>query len=114
MKKITLWAVILMLSVVAIQGPAFADASPWTSEETYADKTGSKLLFGLKNVLFGWTDIFNQVSKYHDDGRGGVFGLGEGTWNALVYTAGGVLHTATFFIPVDIPLPEGGIQVQLA
>ena len=110
-KKLAL--VMLMIAILAgTQTLGFAaDASPWTTETTYMAKTGNKLSFGLKNALLGWTELFTVPAKSHEDGKNLIEGFGTGILNTVIYTVGGVLHAGTFFIPVDVPLPNGGVQI---
>ena len=37
-------------------------------------------------------------------------GLATGPFYAVTNTAGGMIHAATFPIPLDVPLPQGGIS----
>ena len=110
MKK-TLRLFALVLAVMLIPTVAFA-ASPWTTETTYGGKLTEKLAFGFKNVMGGWTAIFSVPAKYHDEKKNMIVGIGEGLYKGVVYTIGGVLHLATFPIPVDIPLPDNGVSFE--
>ncbi len=109
---------IMALLVVALlfSSSAFA-ASPWTTEPTYGKKVAGKLDFGAKNLLGGWIALLpchSGCAKNHYKTCPGmccVKSLGTGVMNAVVYTVGGALHTATFFIPVDVPLPNNGVQI---
>jgi len=112
MKKLFTIAVVVLIAVAMVQAPAFA-ASPWTQETTYTAKIGNKLGFGVKNLVLGWTEIFARPDAYANEDKNFVEGVGMGLWNAIVYTVGGALHTATFPIPVDIPLPNNGIESNL-
>lgn len=90
---------------------AFA-ASPWTEKTTYKDKTLGKLDYGLKNVLGGWTEIFNRPIKYNKDGKSFTEGALVGLYNTVVYTGGGILHAVTFPVPVDVPIPNNGVSFE--
>ena len=109
MKKTLAVVVLVVAAVFLTQTLAFA-ASPWVAETTYAEKAGGKLGFGLKNALLGWTELLTRPVDYHDKGKNVFEGFGAGVVYALIYTVGGALHAATFFVPVDIPLPNDGIQ----
>jgi hypothetical protein len=111
MKK-TLAVVVLMIAVLfATQTVAFA-ASPWMDETTYTAKSGAKLGFGLKNVVLGWTELLTKPVDYHAEGKNVFEGIGAGLANTAVYTVGGVFHAGTFFVPVDLPLPNNGVQLK--
>ncbi len=110
MKKTIAVMLIVMAIAVFGSGPAFA-ASPWTTEKTYIEKTAKKLEFGLKNALLGWTEIGSETIAYKNNGKNAFQGTAVGLGEAVIYTVGGVLHVATFPIPLDIPLPENGVQL---
>jgi len=91
-----------------LTGSAYAgtfEASPWTQEPTYLGKTAQKLGFGFLNITAGWTALFFEPTN----GQNFFVGLGKGVGLFVTDTVGGILHSATFPIPVDIPLPYGGI-----
>ena len=109
--------VMAMLVVTLLLASSAFAASPWTTEPTYGKKVAAKLDFGLKNLLGGWTEIFTYPAncpmdtdkKYCPIKCTKKVLLGAG--NAVVYTLGGIVHTATFLIPVDVPLPNNGVQL---
>lgn len=109
MKKMLAVVLLVVAAVFLTQTLAFA-ASPWMDETTYTAKTGAKLGFGLKNLLLGWTELLTRPVDYHNEGKHLWDGLGSGIAYAVGYTAGGALHTATFFLPIDVPLPNNGVQ----
>ncbi len=85
--------------------PSAFPASDWTRETTYPAKVSQKLGFGFLNMTAGWTAFFYEPTK-----EGNFFkNLGKGVLYMTTNTVGGVLHAATFPIPIDIPLPHGGI-----
>lgn len=87
-------------------------ASPWTAEMGYGNRAGSKLLFGVKNLLLGWTELFTEPKEAIDAGENFFVGLGMGLKNGLFQELGGAVHLVTFPITsLDAPLPEGGTQV---
>ena len=86
--------------------------SPWTSETGWANRAGAKLLFGAKNLLLGWTDLFTETKEAVDAGGNFFVGLGYGLKDGIENELGGVVHLVTFPITgVDAPLPEGGTQL---
>ena len=89
---------------------AFDDfkTSSWTSEKTYVDQSIHKLGFGLTNLTIGWTAIPFEMSKNSNL----YTGFFKGLWRTATNTAGGVLHAATFPVPFDIPLPDGGVKFE--
>lgn len=87
-------------------------ASPWTSEMGYANRAKGKLVFGLKNLLLGWTDLFVEPKEAVDGGGNVLRGIGIGLKDAVENTLGGAMQLVTFPITgVDVPLPEGGTQL---
>lgn len=101
----------VVLALVAAPVAAFA-ASPWTQEVDYLGKVKGKFVYGLKNGLLGWTEIFSEPAEAIQGGGNFFVGIGEGLFNGVGQTVGGALHLATFPIPqIDVPLPEGGTQL---
>jgi hypothetical protein len=80
--------------------------SPWVTKEPYMEKIINKLGFGLTNGLTGWTALFFEPCRANNF----FTGLVKGSWRTITNTAGGALHIVTFPIPVDIPLPDGGVH----
>jgi len=109
MKKLTALVLALVLSFSVMPG-AMA-ASPWTEAEDYQSLTEQKLTFGLKNAFFGWSEIFDRVDQYNYEDKSPFTGFFEGIYYAVIYTIGGVLHVATFPLPIDVPLPNNGVQL---
>ena len=95
----------LFLSVVM---PAHA-ASPWMAKQDYGGKTWGKFCFGIKNSLLGWMTPWAEAKnpKYQKEWIGFSAGIGEG----VIYTAGGLVHLATFFVPVDFPDMGYGLPI---
>lgn len=96
---------------IASSSSAFAvefKPSPWVQKSPYAEKISHKLGFGILNLATGWTEIFWQPSK----SRNKFAGLGKGILFAITDTAGGAIHAVTFPIPVDVPLPDGGLNYE--
>jgi len=104
---------LLLFACILLTHPCFAavenwQASPWTKEKTYVEKSVGKLGFGILNVLTGWSALFFEPVRYSNTN---IFtGVAKGLWRSVTNTAGGGLHAVTFFIPVDIPLPDGGVH----
>ena len=98
-------ATVLFLSAVM---PAYA-ASPWMAKQDYKGKTWGKFCFGIKNSLLGWMTPWAEAKnpKYQTQWIGYSAGFGEG----VIYTAGGLIHLATFFIPVDFPDMGYGLPI---
>jgi len=87
-------------------------ASPWTNEVGWSNRALSKLGFGLKNGLLGWTELFLEPKRAIDEGDNFFMGLGMGVKNAVLMTLGGVVHTVTFpLTELDAPLPKGGTSL---
>lgn len=112
MRKFVL-VVLAAAVLVSFAAPAFAafdnfKTSPWTKETTYIDKSINKLGFGLTNLTIGWTAIPYEMHKNSNL----YTGFFKGIWRTVTNTVGGVLHTATFPIPLDIPLPDGGVNFE--
>jgi len=105
----SLWA-FFVLAVLFLSNvmPVYA-ASPWVSEQNYGAKTWGKFCFGIKNSLLGWMTPWAEARnpKYPAQWMGYSAGIGQG----VVYTAGGLIHLATFFIPVDFPDMGYGLPI---
>lgn len=87
-------------------------ASPWTKETEYASRAGGKLVFGLKNALLGWTEIFTESKAALDRGDNLFVGLGKGLVKGVAEELGGAVHLATFPLTcLDAPLPGGGTHL---
>ena len=86
--------------------------SPWTREFGYVDQVKEKFIFGGKNTLLGWLELYNEPRDAVRTHQNVAQGLGRGLLNTIGDTVGGVLHLATFPITtLDLPLPEGGTDV---
>lgn len=88
-------------------------ASPWTTNTgSWGSVAASKLGFGVKNLLLGWTDLFIEPKETMDAGGNFFKGVGVGLKDAIENTLGGVVHIVSFPITnLDAPLPEGGVQL---
>ncbi|MFH1800438.1 MAG: hypothetical protein ABH891_06310 [Candidatus Omnitrophota bacterium] len=107
------WARSLVILVLfcAVAGSAYAgpmQSSDWTQESTYLGKISQKLGFGFLNITAGWTALFFEPAK----DKNFFTGVAKGIGYTFTNTAGGILHAATFPIPLDIPLPQGGIAYE--
>ena len=91
--------------------PAYAgsfEPSDWAREPTYVGKISQKLGFGFLNITAGWMAILFEPCKDQNF----FVGVGKGIGYAVTNTAGGILHAVTFPVPIDIPLPQGGIAYE--
>lgn len=107
-------AIVLLVLVAMLSMPVtgFA-ASPWTEKDTYGERIIGKLNLGLKNTLFGWTDIFFEpirASKKCGNCDSLWTGLGKGFTDAVVNEVGGAVQLVTFPLVADIPLPDDGVK----
>ena len=99
------------LILVTMPSSVFA-ASSWTEETPYPHKVKEKLAFGMGNVLAGWTEILAESENEQDEGKNPWHGASIGFCHAVIDTLGGALHVATFpFTSLDIPLPNGGVDL---
>lgn len=80
--------------------------SPWVKTSPYTEKIINKLGFGTLNFLTGWTALLFEPTRYDNK----FTGIIKGAWRTITNTAGGAIHVVTFFIPVDVPLPDGGVH----
>jgi hypothetical protein len=94
-------AVVLFVILILLMSSSAAFASPWAENKTYLGKTGGKLKYGIKNSVFGWMQMFAEAEdpKYQTKWNGFCVGMAR----SVVYTASGLIHLATFPIPVDFP-----------
>jgi hypothetical protein len=100
-----------LLLCIFMTGSAYAGAfepSDWTHEPTYLGKIAQKLGFGFLNLTVGWTALLFEPCRDQNF----FVGVGKGLGYAVTNTAGGILHAATFPIPFDVPLPQGGIAYE--
>ena len=89
-----------------------AHGSPWAHERGWANQARGKFVFGAKNTLLGWTEIFTEPYEAAKSGGNVAGGIGRGLLNGVLDTAGGAAHLVTFPITkFDLPLPEGGVQL---
>ncbi len=86
--------------------------SPWTNEVGWSKRAVSKLGFGVKNLLLGWTNLFVEPKEASQAGESVLKGIGVGLKDAIENELGGVVHIVTFPITgIDAPLPKGGTQL---
>lgn len=84
------------------------ESSDWTRTHPYFNQIGHKLGFGILNLGTGWMALFQEPFR-----TGGFFkGFARGVAYTVLYEGGGALHAVTFPIPVDIPLPRGGLSFE--
>ena len=72
------------------------------------EKSINKLGFGLLNGLTGWTALFFEPMREENK----FTGIVKGSWRTITNTVGGALHILTFPVPIDIPLPDGGVNFE--
>ena len=105
-----------LLTVVAIlSSPSVSSAaSPWAEQEGYLNRAAWKLDFGLLNLFGGWLEVVREpwrAIKNHEGPSNVLKAKARGIGNAVIYTAGGALHLATFPITsLDVPLPGNGVK----
>ncbi len=106
MKKVL---ALLMLAILMMPAMGMA-ASPWTEQKTYSEQVVGKFNFGFKNLLLGGLDIFYEPHRYAAEGKNAWSGFGKGLIDAPLNIIGGAVHLVTFLIPVDVPLPDNGVN----
>jgi hypothetical protein len=106
MKKYFTACLVILFLFVSVQN---LQASPWAQNQGYFSKTGGKLAYGLKNVAFGWMMMFaeSKMPQYHREWEGFCVGISR----SVIYTANGLIHIATFPIPVDFPDVGRGVYI---
>ena len=112
------FAIFLAVVFMLASSQAFAaelPSSEWTKAGTKSEKSWQKLHFGLKNATLGWTEILTEpyeAIQASNTVMAPVNALGEGVFNAILDTTGGVAQLATFpCSAIDFPLPEGGTDL---
>lgn len=103
-KIFSIFIFLLFLTSFSSASFAFFKSSPWTKEASYTEKISAKAGFGVMNLGTGWMAILFE--PYYE----GWKGLATGPFYAVTNTAGGIIHAVTFPIPLDVPLPQGGIS----
>ncbi len=96
----------LLTIFIPSSSAAVFQPSPWVAKKPYTERIGCKLGFGVLNFGTGWTALLFEPTR-----EGGFWkGLGRGILYTITHTAGGAVHALTFPIPLDVPLPNGGVQ----
>lgn len=96
MKKLVL-AIILVLICVPM---VFAGTLNENTKSTdYGTATGSKLVRGVSNVAFGWTELFFRPGKLIAQGDHPVVAVLKGIGNSVARTTVGALEAVTCWIP---------------
>src|SRR5689334_6587092 len=112
MKKVMGILIILALLTAPTLALAETAASPWVAETTYSGKVVGKFNYGFKNLFLGWTQIFYQPYLAQKNNTNQWKALGKGLfWYFPVDTVLGAAHVVTFLIPVDVPIPDGGVNL---
>jgi hypothetical protein len=112
-KKLAICLLVVCVMMSASAAYAF-EGSSWTKAGSKSEQSRAKMEFGLKNMFLGWTELIQEPYQAYKGTSGeNVFvGLFDGVFNAVLDTAGGILHFATFPCnKIDIPLPEGGTDI---
>lgn len=105
--KIAHIALILLL-VLAVAGMAYAETTNFSPANKGSGQAGTsssrgagiKAERGVKNILFGWTDIPRSIIQVTRDSKNPFWGLTAGTFKgigkALPRTVSGIADVATF------------------
>lgn len=108
MKKYLFALVIAAVCAGAVPAQA---ASPWTEADSYGEQVTEKLAFGFENFLGGWTALFSTPMEAYENDTNVLKAWGCGLYKSVAYTVGGLLHIATAPVPVDVPLPDNGVDI---
>ena len=113
LKRAAIGSLLIFQCVIgASQCLGYFEPSPWTTEKSYNRKMFEKLKFGFLNASTAFFEIFEEPYQAVKENRMFWAGLGQGIFHAVFDTVGGALHIVTFYLtPLDIPLPEGGVDV---
>lgn len=97
MKRIALLIVLLLLST----GIAYAECfiCEKAASDNYGEKATYRIVRGLGNAAFGWTEIFFRPSKEMNAGTPFATAVAAGLGNALTRTANGIVELLTFWNP---------------
>lgn len=86
-------------------------ASDWSQETGYWNKTSGKFIYGAKNSLLGWTAMFTEPYKprYQVRPARPWQGFYAGMARSVIYTASGLIQWVTFPVPIDFPNVGEGV-----
>jgi putative exosortase-associated protein (TIGR04073 family) len=97
---------LIILIVVAFAALSYADnsnitpANKGSSAEGKSRGAGIKAERGIKNILFGWTDIPKSIIQVTRDSKNPIWGVTGGTFKglgkAIPRTVSGIADVATF------------------
>jgi len=107
------FSILIVLSLLVTPAYACFESSSWTEADGYFAKTGQKLCFGVKNLALGILDIFYEPHRAQSEGNSVALGILKGWSDAVFNIVEGALHIVTFPIPLDIPLPDGGVDFSI-
>lgn len=110
MKKKHFFALALLIFLFPNAG--LAEPPEWTQREGYWAKFGGKFEYGAINMLGGWTEIVTTPMEYADEDKSVLAGILVGIGEGFVYTGGGILNFFTSPIPVNIPIPNNGVDME--
>lgn len=96
MKKLVL-ALILVLVCVPLVCAGTLNEN--TKSTDYGTATGSKLVRGVANTAFGWTELFFRPGKLIAEGDHPVVAVLKGLGNSITRTTVGALEAVTCWIP---------------
>jgi len=100
---------LVILMVLSFSALSFAETS----------KAGEKAERGLKNILFGWTDIPRSIAEVTRDTNNPLWGLTAGTFKgigkAFPRTVSGISDVATSPITNcdELPVKPGELNTQI-
>lgn len=100
--------ILICLTQIPTARADFFQKSPWTEQTSYTEKIAHKLGFGFMNTFTGWTSFLYEPANDSNI----ITGLGKGIFYSISNTAGGMIHAVTFPIPLDVPLPHGGVAYE--
>lgn len=96
MKKFVL---VLLFVLVCVPLVFAATLNENTKSTDYGTATGSKLVRGVANVAFGWTELFFRPGKLIAQGDHPVVAVLKGIGNSVARTTVGALEVATCWVP---------------
>lgn len=96
MKKL---ALVLLFVLVCVPLVCAGTLNENTKSTDYGTATGAKLVRGVSNVAFGWTELFFRPGKLISQGDHPVVAVLKGIGNTVSRTTVGALEAVTCWIP---------------
>ncbi len=96
MKKLVLLAIFVLVCVPLV---CAATLDENTKSNDYGTATGAKLVRGVSNAAFGWTELFFRPGKLIAQGDNPVVAGLKGVGNSISRTVVGALEAVTCFVP---------------